>query len=174
MCKISSPIYTVRSFLGKAILPKTQGTPCDVRVLKINTELWYKLRKPNEWIIILPTITTIRIICFDKSESKILNGTGIFSLLSGCSAETEYIKMVTEEMLAIDATTSLINQNLTDYASLKINLTIPDLIHMPHLNFSLIDTSSNLHQFSKGLKEIEMELETMHKNQQSKAKQSLT
>ena len=164
LCQANIPINSANSCLGRTILDNRNNSICDIRLLKIYYEMWYKLNHPNNWIFVVPNTTEVGVTCSNTFKTITLQGSGILSLSPGCSAENQYIKLRTIFITPVNTTLDTIKPNLIDLAPIKLDMGNKP-IDLPNVHStSLIDSTSKLLKFSKGLKEIELEIENHKRN----------
>lgn len=92
-CKRIHPKYFIKSH--DACLSKIVNEPlslkkddCSIKILTLSHTIWIQFKSNNKWLYMAPKPESIRIICNDRVEKQIINGTKILWLAPGCKGIT--------------------------------------------------------------------------------------
>ncbi|XP_057341179.1 uncharacterized protein LOC130678162 isoform X3 [Microplitis mediator] len=90
-CRTIHPKYYIQSHdtcLSKIVNEPTKinKNDCDIKMITTKQTIWVQFKSNNRWLYSAPTPQSIKIICDDTVENKIINGTKILWISPGCSA----------------------------------------------------------------------------------------
>ncbi|XP_043273398.1 uncharacterized protein [Venturia canescens] len=122
-CKRINPKYYMKAHdtcLSKIVNEplKLNKNDCTIKIVHVTHTMWVQFKSNNKWLYTAPKPESIRIMCKENVEEKMINGTKILWIEPGCSAVTNDAILnshIEKEYEQNKAFTPLITYNFSDH-----------------------------------------------------------
>ena len=97
ICKFEKPLFTrLKNRICEVELltePKVIPKNCDIRIIRLETEIWEKLHIFNTWIYVAPFPIDLKVICPNDTKEYQIEDSGVIHLSSDCWAVTPSMQL---------------------------------------------------------------------------------